>query len=361
MSEILWDSIKSWTNQQADRYLFVVFTDKGGTRDEPLVAYQSYVRLWLCEMVLSHSRQWLRDWYPAVHSSVRVTFGGKESVTFNRVSSPPQHYRARGVYLNYPLSELIPFNGGIMEIESALLALQGDDVLDTIITILQKFSWLVAAPLDQALLVAEKVGDSIRDLMGATNGRIHLGFHHALTSAGGGGANVLIPGYIAVILASEKQVARERLAVVEDRLHYSPRAGALPSLFQGYDYFLLRVEVRQERDTWRLKPIEEPLNRATEALLRGEKRQAESYRKAALLAALHSPDLTVCDRRRVAQAIHDELTQVACGVLGEHHHHHQPAGTHSLDTLMMGQTMSLEQAAAMDEPTLAAWEAWLFA
>jgi hypothetical protein len=64
---------------------------------------------------------------------------------------------------------------------------------------------------------------------------------------------------------------------------------------------------RKERDDWRLPEIEKAINKAIEAYLKGNAEEAKPYRTAAITVALQSPYLTVQDRRRVTQAIIDEL------------------------------------------------------
>jgi hypothetical protein len=317
MTEGLWETVRSWATHHADTYLYVPLaapTDEHDERsapdEQPLQPYESYFRVWLCEMFLANSRHWFRDWYPAVQASVRLKFGDQDDVTFSTVARAPQEGLARGVHINYPITDLLPFNGGMVEVEVALLALQGTDFLDTTIGILEGFSGLVTAPLGQALGIAEKVADGMRELLGATDGQVHLGFHQAFSTSGGGGQNVLAGGYLAVILATPDDLDAARLTVHDDRLHYQPQPEAPAEPLHGFDYMLLRIETRRERDDWRLQPIEEPLNKAIEALIKGDAKQATSFKKLAMIAALQSPDLAVHDRRRVAKAIKDELAQI---------------------------------------------------
>src|SRR5262249_1371443 len=157
------------------------------------------------------SRKWFVDWFPAVHSSVNLKFGNTDGVTLSHVAQAPEKALANGVLLNYEMLPLVPFNGGVAEIEAALLALKGSDYLGAGSNILQDCSSLVAPPIGQVLTVAEKVSSGIDQLFGATDGKVHLPFHQSYTSAGGGGHNPLQPGYFAVILATEGQVARDRL------------------------------------------------------------------------------------------------------------------------------------------------------
>ncbi|WP_143198844.1 hypothetical protein [Bradyrhizobium sp. NAS80.1] len=93
------------------------------------------------------------------------------------------------------------------------------------------------------------------------------------------------------------------MSVKDDQLLYAPRAGAATQPLTGYDYILLRIEGHSERDDWRLRDI-------SEALLKGEDKEAEAFRVMTITAAWQSDDLAVGDRRRVVQAIKAELEAV---------------------------------------------------
>ena len=156
----------------------------------------------------------------------------------------------------------------------------------------------------------------------------------------------MTPGYIAVILATPKQVEPKRLYVKSDQLCYNPQDGAPPVPLQGYDYMLFRIEGRQERDDWRLKNIIEPLQQAIMALSQGETVKATAYKTVALATAWQSPDLAVYDRRRVVNAIKEELAQIEGGGLGA-----VGDEVRDLNAIMAARAIPIEQSAALGELT----------
>ncbi len=345
----LWERIHGWFAASAKHCVYARIppqrTDEMES-ESPLEPYGSYFRLWLSEMFLTDRVAWGREWFPAVHSEVHLQFGG-QSAAFSRVAQPPPDRLSEGVRLNYRLTELLPFNGGVVEIEAALLALKGADYLGTAIGVLQQFSSLVTPPLGQTISLAQKLATGTRDLLSATEGSVHLGLHQELTSDGGGGA-VLRPGYHAVILARPEQLATEGLLVRDGRLLYSPRADEPPRNLQGLDYMLLRIEGREQRDDWRLRDIQEPLNLAIQALSDSPPNEAKAaaYKTVALAAAWQSPDLVQKDRRRVVEAIKAELAEIeeqGLGAVG--------GGWRDLDEIFAARAMSREQADALGELT----------
>jgi hypothetical protein len=298
----------SWVQQNANKYQYVAIppaqTDAQLPND-PLVPERDYFRLTLCEMFLSQSRAWFTGQYPAVHSSVFLKFADRERVGFSNVTRPPDQRLAEGVFLNYPLTDLLPYNGGVIEVELALIALKGNNSLALAIDVLQDFAGLVAAPLGQVLAVAEKVTSGIQRLVDTTNGEVHLGAHQSYNPEG---ANPLRPGYYAVIMSTDSQLGR-RLFVKEDRLRV--KDGGQVKNFVDCDYVLFKVESTSKRPDWRLSYINEPFKEAQKALILGETSKADVFRKNALLAAIQAPDLTAEDRWFVIERIKKELERVA--------------------------------------------------
>ena len=54
--------------------------------DAPLEPGGSYLRLWLSEMFLTRRVAWGREWFPAVHSEIRLQFGGQD-VAFSKIAA----------------------------------------------------------------------------------------------------------------------------------------------------------------------------------------------------------------------------------------------------------------------------------
>lgn len=338
----IWERFVSWAEQNSEHYRYVpIPVERVEGQQEappPLQVYGSYFSIHLAQMFLSNSRKWFRDWYPACHTSVRLQYSDYPVVNLSHVTHVPEGALSRGVLLNYPLTSLIPYRGGTVEIQAGLLALKGQDYLQTTIKLLQNFSSLVAAPLAQALTVAEKISSGMQDLLGATDGEIQLSFHQTFTDNGG---NTLQPGYYAAILATANQLDEQKLSVKEDQLLYNGRP------LTGYDYLLFRIDSVRERQDWRLQSIQENLTQATTAYLRGKDEDGQEYETAAIVAAFQSLDLSEFDRRRVAQAIRDELAALkgqGLGAVGDHEA--------DLNQIVSARAMSWEKSAALGVPTL---------
>jgi hypothetical protein len=304
----LLETLKNWTAAQSAG--LVAYTFPATQVDNPdLVAGEDYFRLWLAEMRLNHNSLWFTDWYPAVHSLVKFTFGDSTIELPRVVGSLNLPGLAPAtldsvVSLNHALTTLLPFNGGTVELSAGLLAMQGTNHVNTLIKIVGDFSALLAAPpVSTALAVAQPVIQSVSDLLTASNGGLHLGLHQ--TFAGGPRvANPLAAGYIALIKpAKPGAITTGSLRVEHDSLRLSGAAGSAP-LPDGHDYLLFKIERRQERDDWdSLTTIQKPFAEARRALRDRNTDRAEDLIREAVLMALESPDLTRADRARTAQQV----------------------------------------------------------
>ena len=79
---------------------------------------QDYLRIWLSDMFLARDRAWFRDRHPAVHASVRLTFANWPGLEFTAVARPPEGMLGPGERRDYPLTPLIPYSGGVVELEA---------------------------------------------------------------------------------------------------------------------------------------------------------------------------------------------------------------------------------------------------
>jgi len=314
----LWDTVTSWIARDAARYAYVSIRRgeiAGAPADAaPLVPDRDYFRLWLCEMCLRRDREWFERWYPAVHSLVRFRFGS-QTVELPYVASGlelqgiSRSNLDRVVQLNHPLTPLMPYSGDSVEVVAGLLALRASNNVASFVSALSGFGKLLAVPqLSAALAVAAPLLAGMQELVGATDGELHLGLHQTFAGAGGGGANELAAGYFCVALIPERDLDYSRLLVRDDRLYLED--GGAPVAFDGQAYMLFRIERRAERDDWTgLTAIAEPLDIALEALGARDDARAEAFLHKALAEALASKDLTRADRRRVAQAVDEEFKE----------------------------------------------------
>lgn len=283
----------------------IKFKDNHQINPAPLKAGQHYFRLWLVEMFLKNDRDWFKSWHPAVHTAITFRFGDKEELITHvagqsRLTDVGPDNLDKVVSVNHPLTSLVPFRGGDVEVDAGLLAMQGKDDVKSFLKVLGDFSSLLVVPqLSAALAVATPLANGVAELVGATNGSLVLGLHDTWTGGAGGG-NLLREKYFVVILAEDFEIDETKLWVENDRLKYGDTQET-GKLLTGYNFMLFRIERQDEFDAWdSLTSIKEPFDQATTLVQSGNKEQAEVFLKQAKLAAYNAKELTRdVDGRRI--------------------------------------------------------------
>lgn len=302
----LWQVVTDWWTRDAAHY---------ATHDLPSAAVQpagdtgtrcmpgtDYFRLWLAEMRLARDQSWFATRHPVVHALVRLRFGDQD-LELPRIAGPmalpglDQAHLGAVTHFDHPVTPLLPYNGGTVEVSAGLTALEGPSVVRDFAAAVETVSQVLAQPpLSTALAAVGPVTRAVQTLFGAADGRQHLGVH--LAFAGEQPPQALHAGYVAVIRRDVAQVPVGDLSVAQGRLRFrgAPIGDA--------DYMLFRVERVQERDDWdALSSISTPFRDALTALSHGNTALAEALVKRAMLEAYHSPDLTRTDRARVSREI----------------------------------------------------------
>ena len=353
----LWSILTGWITEKQTPYVYEhIPADRAPDASDdpaPLAAGRDYVRIWLSEMYLSRTRNWFTEWHPAVHTLVRLQHGTTtvevpQVVGELKLDGVDQAHLNNVVRLDAPLTTLLPFHGGTIEVIAGLLALQGDRGISSFVNTLSNFAGLLAVPqLSAALAVAQPLANGIEQLIVTTNGGLHLGLHQSFADAGGGGAHGLEPGYIAIVRTDGTKFASDRLWVDRGRLTYASDGGARAQ-FSGADYILLHIEKRPDRDDWEGFPsIIDPFNNALTALGDDQRERADSLLRVAVATVLQSPDLTAVDRRRVATALRDRYHEALdLGLAAA-----RPEESASLAELVE-RAMPVNEAVALGEPSL---------
>jgi hypothetical protein len=270
---------------------------------------QDYIRIWLCEAFLAKDSTLLANWLPAAHVRVAIVRQGYPTVEHSRVIRPTdEHVRGGVALLNYPITDLLPYHGGVIEMDAALIGLQNGTRLDVVLDLLQVVSAL-PIPGAEAVSVAKQITESARGLVQGTNGAVHIDLHQGWSEGDTGGSPVQ-DAYVVALLPTEKQVDPGPLCVVDNRLCVA-HEGSSPSHLLGWDYLLLRVEVKDSRDDFWLPDLQQHLEDAIDALSNGSPDLAARHRTAAIAAVLKSDALTWPDRDRVIGAVRARFDAVA--------------------------------------------------
>ena len=254
---------------------------------------ESYFRLSVSDIWLSHDFDWGSSVFAGVQSLVRIQAGGRPKTvpavagpqTFQIDNKDRRGVATRTQFLTQPL----PFRGGTIDTQIALLRMPGENYLKSFMNVLGSFSELVAAPpLSTALEVANKVTDGLGAFADLGQAKLHVGLQQSFT--GHNTDDELQPGYVAVIRSDGEMVSAQDLWI--------GTGGDLRTGSQGrqqytrYDYMLLRYSVSRTRDDWAVIPaIEAPYEAARTQAKLGKLTKAKQLVDAAIEAVMTCDDL----------------------------------------------------------------------
>jgi hypothetical protein len=272
----------------------------------PLVPDDSYVRIWLSELFLAREVAWGTERSPAVQASVRLLFGAASPQTFVTLTQPPVP-AARGVFEDYQLTSLLPYRGASVELQASLFEILGRSNLRTAIDILTSFASLVTPPVSAALSIVDRVAAGVEKVIDANAAEPTLVLQATLGAPGAGLDNELRPGWLAVVRATGDELPSAELGITDGRLCRGGRR------LTGFDYLMLRVEGRRERDDWRTPDLDHAISGAVYQRLIGRAEEYERLRADALAKIFFSADFTPVQRYQVAQAVKEELSHLEPG------------------------------------------------
>ncbi|MCK9896620.1 hypothetical protein [Frankia sp. AgB32] len=293
----LWERVRGWFGADAEHVTTCFLPEPGSA---PIWPAQGYVRLWLAEGFLARARGWGQDRFPVLHAGASLDFGTSGQVAFTSFSRPAVAWAAPGDQVDFSVTPLLPFNGGIIEIEAAVYEATAGGPLGTALQLVSGFAELLGPPLATAASVAKAVSTGLDTLIGAAGDKPVLGVHHALTSPGGGGQPVRA-GHLAVVHAAPGSLPGELTIDADGRLALLVD-GSTRRLI-GVDYLVVRVETRTEHDVWLSPALLALVTQARLARAHGRLAAFADYRAEALTLAWTSGDYVESDRARIATAI----------------------------------------------------------
>jgi hypothetical protein len=317
-------SISDWLQRlwkkEAQHYVYASIPPQ--RQDSPLQevtlqAEQHYLRLWLSESFLADDRRLFREYVPVVHSAVRLQFASNPAQELPYIAGPQNvglgTTLGKGVQLNHPLTNLLPFKGGTVSLSTALLAYKQKDFFQGFVEVLHDVSGLLnVGQLSSTLKIVEGAVDGIQNLLGAGDKDVHLIYFQSFGGATSTGGVSLKSGYTAVIRAAANRFNKNKLFVKDSQLHYGNDLASSRPL-EGYDYMLLRTEASQTRDDF--LGFEDFAKLLTQAIQEGTKDRAagDQIIQAAQIAVWSAPDFTNTDRVRVAKALKQEYVTAIGG------------------------------------------------
>jgi hypothetical protein len=302
----LLDTLKNWWDADSRKFAYFALPEHQADYRQDyqrLTSKKHYVRVWLTEMFLQKHTRFGTTYFPAVHSLVKFEFGS-EIVQIPNVADGTKvgiigDRKGDLIARNFLLTPLIPFNGGVIEINGGLAAIEGQNYVQSFIKVLGDFSTLLAAPqLSAGLAIAGPLASGVQSLFSA--GGSHLSFHEAFEGGISG-------GYFVFIRAPAAEVDGARFWILDNTLREG-KSAEQSEPFEKHDHLVVRLQILENRDDWdRLTFITEPMSKATQALKDGREEEAKSHLRAAIVAVHEARELTVADRVRAKLKLHEDF------------------------------------------------------
>ncbi|MEV0133049.1 hypothetical protein AB0H83_31870 [Dactylosporangium sp. NPDC050688] len=300
----MWQHVRSWFAKEAE-HVTVEFIPLDGA--SPIYPERGYLRLWLNEGFLARARTWGNDHFPALHGGVSLTFGGIEGTTFTKFAKSAPLAKAPGAQLNVPITALLPFRGGNVEVQAAMYQASTSGPLATAVQLVGGFASLLGPPLATAATIASKMSAGLDAVLDASNDQPVLGVHWSMVSPGGG-LPVLRSGHLVVVNTPREKLGGA-LCIVDGLLHVNDGSG--PRRLTGADYLVTQVECRTERDDWpSFQQLFTLINEARAAYLRRHESVYVEKATEATILVWTSPDLVNSDRPRIALEVEAEINAV---------------------------------------------------
>jgi hypothetical protein len=245
------DKMKSLLVSQTKRLVYRQIPDGNVWPSVPTTHFDAdntdnrYIRIWLNEMYLAHSRVLYQTRSPLVHATCRINYGG-EAQDFPFVAGPIQRGDLRIgldriVSVNYSLLGPVPYRGGDLELLITLSAMVLNDYGDQLLNVLGTLSELVGgSEIKAALPLMKPLKSGVEGLLGMEHLKMHLGVHDTLTP-GVASHHRLSTGYRAVIDRVDSEIEPRMLWVRDGRLcEGASLESARP--FNSADYLLFSIE-----------------------------------------------------------------------------------------------------------------------
>ena len=292
----------------------------GNAQGEPFVVGQHYLRLWASDMYLEYDR--IGPWgvCPGVQSLVVLTFGDQRLevpgfIGPGKIAQTQAGGRDAIRVERQVLTQQLPYRGGLVEVESVLLRLPGENHFQAFTTFLEGVAeTLVLGEISASLKIAEKVGNGVADLLSLSDkGRLMLGW---MTDFPDQGDTALHSGF--VLLVPHDSMSPQDLASlkVKKGLLYQPKRG-LDVRVEGLDFLLLEFERILTRVDWEeISSIAKPLAKARDYADEGSIDQARAFYRAAILAVRQTRDLTLTDKEAAIAKVNSWMPAVGAPSLG---------------------------------------------
>lgn len=271
----------------------------------PFVPETSYLSVILRSLRVPYSRRGLSHFYGTVTSRCSVVHRGSARVEFFVVTAPPDMQGGddtdanRLIMLNKRLAGPVPYRGGDVDLQLALLSVKASDLAAPYLEVLESFASVAGvAFVTPALKLAAPLRRGLDLLVGADAPAVlEVGLAATFPSPEA--------GLYCLVAAPKEEIDPSELHV--DETFQLLRADGGP--IADHAYLVISIEAQARRDDWPelpgMREAHQDLVRAVEkADFDGVKDALGAFRR----VAVTSPDLLAADGARLADMVSKEVS-----------------------------------------------------
>ena len=281
----------------------------GGYKEEAIENDKAYLVIRMKEMYLQHTRVLWRKYYPMLRGYVK--YGGREELS---VTGPGQLKELgetnpeRVTNLNHRLAGPIPYRGDDVTVVVGLYAVPGQDATKALIDTVGQLAALGGVALGQALEVTNIVKSGVEAIVGMGETSLSLGVEDTFYAG-----NPLRSGLYVGVSAPSTEVKLNELWLKDGKL-VKGRDPIVGKPYTDYDYMILEVERRPNREDWPGLPKIVDFNEQFATIMRdsaldvkGKRARLKDLWPQFQQALNESPHLITADRTQVEVSVSMDL------------------------------------------------------
>lgn len=269
--------------------------------DQVISPETAYLNVFLKSARIVDVRKGLKRFYGAVHSHMRLPRRSQKPAEFSVVTTPSAlkdvdaMHLARVIQINRRLLGPVPYLGGDLEVQVALLSVASSELTGPYLSLLETLSKEAGvAFMNVAIPFARPIVEGINLLTGASLDSV---LEVAISTT----MEPVREGYYAIIRAPKEALSVETLAV-DPTDHHLIGPGGQPLV--AYPYMLLELRADSQRSDWFTIPaVCEAYTAVQEAFRTGAQESVEQALQVFRRIALTCDDLLPNDADRLAHKI----------------------------------------------------------
>jgi hypothetical protein len=217
----------------------------GGYKEEPIENDQAYFVLRMKEMYLQNTRVLWRKYYPMLRGYVKYSNKEELSVTGpGQLKELGETNPDRVINLNHRLAGPIPYKGDDVTVVAGLYAVPGQDATKALVETVGQLAALGGVALGQALEVTNIVKSAVEGIVGMGETTLSLGVEDTFYQG-----NPFRSGLYLGVSAPSSAVKLNELWLKDGKL-VQGRDPIAAKRYTDYDYMILEVERRPNREDW---------------------------------------------------------------------------------------------------------------